>query len=79
MALQKIGVIPDKIILLETSDVKSLARLEKNLIEKKPEISRTDLKTLSESGLKEYRLHIDGVKSVFREFVYELDGSDLHQ
>jgi len=79
LALQKIGVIPDKIILLETSDVKSLARLEKNLIEKTPEISRTDLKTLSESGLKEYRLHIDGVKSVFREFVYELDGSDLHQ
>lgn len=79
MAFQKIGVIPDKIILLETSENKSLARLEKNLLEKKPEYGRTELRRLSELCLKEYRLHIDGVKSVFKEFIYELDGSDIHQ
>lgn len=79
MALQKIGVIPDKTILLETSEAKSLARLEKNLSEKKPDLSRTELKSQSELSLREYRLHIDGVKSIFREFIYELDGSELHQ
>jgi len=61
LALQKIGVIPDKIILLETSEVKSLARLEKNLTEKKPDLSRPELRSISELCLKEYRLHIDGV------------------
>jgi len=56
-----------------------LARLEKNILEKKPEYGRTELRRLSELCLKEYRLHIDGVKSVFKEFIYELDGSEIHQ
>lgn len=72
-------MIPDKIILLETSEQKSIARLEKNLTEKKPDLSRVELRSVSELCLNEYRLHIDGVKSVFREFIYPLDGSDLHQ
>jgi len=79
LALQKIGVIPDKIILLETSQAKSLARLEKTILEKKPDFGRTELRSVSELCLREYRLHIDGVQSVFREFIYELNGSELHQ
>lgn len=78
MSLQKIGVIPDKFILLKTSDSKICAKIEKRMIETRTKFIGHELIEQAKKGLEEYNLHIEGVKSVYKDFIYEIDGSEQH-
>jgi len=76
LSLQAIGIIPDKFILLKTADSKICAKIEKRMIEARTKYIGHELMEQARKGLEEYNLHMEGVKSVYKDFIYEIDGSE---
>lgn len=73
LTLQKIGIIPDKFILLNANEETSIERVRKALIEDGTKLVGVDLDHAAENAIAEYNLHIKGVKDWYSKFIYEAD------
>jgi adenylate kinase len=71
--LQRIGIIPDKFILLNVEHDASVERIKKVMIDEGTTLIGSDLDDASESAMHEYDLHIKGVKDSYSKFIYEVD------
>lgn len=76
LALQKIGVIPDKFILLDVKESTSIARVKNTLIENNSALYGPELDEVANQAVEEYYLNIKGVKSAFKGFIYEYNAID---
>lgn len=71
LSLQKIGIIPDKFIMLNVERAQSLEKLKKSMIEQGTNLVGEDLENAAEVALSEYELHVDGVRDSYKKFIYE--------
>ena len=71
------GIISDKFILLDVSVETSTEKVRRNLHSEEGVIQfpEEDCEGLAEAAIREYRLHIEGVKEVCRGQIIELDGN----
>jgi len=74
--LQKLGVIPDKFILLDVKRSASITKIKNNLIAANTILYGPDLDEVANSAMEEYDLHIKGVRSAFKGFIYEYNAID---
>lgn len=65
LSLQKLGIIPDKFILLKVKPSASLARLKNNLIGINQSLYGPELEELASQCLQEYELNMRGVRDAF--------------
>ena len=75
LGLQKIGVIPDKFIMLNVDRSTSIEKIKKTMIEDGTDLVGEELDKASETALNEYELHVDGVRECYRQFIYEAEAS----
>lgn len=71
LALQQLGVVPDKIVLMEVQGATTAARVKANLLANNSPLYGPELDEVSEQAVEEYKLHIKGVKAAFPGFVYD--------
>lgn len=71
LSLQKIGIIPDKFIMLNVERTQSLEKLKKSMIEQGTNLVGEDLETAAEVALSEYELHVGGVRDSYKKFIYD--------
>lgn len=76
LSLQKIGVIPDKFILLDVKRSTSITKVKNNLIANNSTLYGPELEEVANQALEEYDLNIKGVKSAFKGFIYEYSAID---
>jgi adenylate kinase len=76
LALQKIGIIPDKFILLDVKKSTSITKVKNNLIANNSTLYGPELEEVASQAVDEYDLHIKGVKSAFKGFIYEYNAVD---
>ena len=79
LALQKIGVIPNKFILLDVKKTTTVTKIKNNLIANNTTLYGPELEDVANQALEEYDLHIKGVKSAFQGFIYEYSAHDKVQ
>ena len=79
LSLQKIGVIPDKFLVLDVKKSTSVTRVKNNLIQANTVLYGPELEDVANQAIDEYDLHIKGVKSAFNGFVYEYNAVDKAQ
>lgn len=75
----KMGIIPDKMVLLNTSADKSTARIKQALLEQDPNLQSQDLEAAIKNVHQEYNLNILGVKEVFKKFLFEIDTATMEK
>ena len=73
LSLQKIGVLPDKFILLNTDAESALGKIKNSLVQSGTGFFGQELDNIVNQALQEYNLHIRGVKDAFSGFIYEYD------
>lgn len=73
LALQRIGIIPDKFILLNVDHDSSVEHIKKALIDDGTSFIGTELTDVAETAMEEYNLHIKGVKEAYGKFIYDTD------
>lgn len=73
LALQKVGIIPDRFILLNVNEDTSIAKIKYNLIQSYTSYHVDEIEGVAHQALEEYKLNIKGVKSSFNNFIYEYD------
>ncbi len=76
MALQKMGIIPDKFILLNVSPAASIAKIKTNLLQINQPLYGPDLEDVAAKCLQEYELNIKRVQSVYSQFIFEHNAVD---
>ena len=79
LSLQKIGVIPDKFILLEIKRSTSITKVKNNLIAANTALYGPELDEVANTALQEYDLHVKGVLDAFKGFIYEYNAIDKAQ
>ena len=77
LALQTLGIIPDKFILLSCKPQASVSRLKTNLLTINQQLYGPELEDKANECLKEYELNMKGVKEAFGKFLYNMDVTDL--
>lgn len=73
LTLQKIGIIPDKFVILNVDHETSIEKISKAMIDQGTKLIGNELERAVETSLSEYDLHIKGVKDSYRKFVYEVE------
>lgn len=79
LSLQKMGIIPDRMILLKIKPAASLGRIKNNLIQITPQLYGNELEELAAACLQEYELNLKGVRECFDQFLFEHDASEKAQ
>ena len=79
LSLQKIGVIPDKFILLDIKKATSVTKIKNNLLQSNTTLYGPELDDVANQAMEEYELHIKGVKSAFKGFIYDYNAIDKAQ
>jgi len=79
LALQRIGIIPDKFVLLNVKKSASLARIKNNLIAINQTLYGPELEDLAVQCLQEYELNLRGVREAFNQFIFEHSAEDKAQ
>jgi adenylate kinase family enzyme len=79
LSLQKIGVIPDKFILLEVKRSTSITKVKNNLIAANTTLYGPELDEVAGQAIDEYDLNVKGVKTAFKGFLYEYNAIDKPQ
>lgn len=77
--MQKIGVIPDKFILLEVKRSTSITKVKNNLIAANTTLYGPELDDVASQAVDEYDLNVKGVKTAFKGFIYEYSAIDKAQ
>ena len=76
LALQKMGVLPDKFIFLRVKESAQLARTKNNLITINQSLYGAELEALAATCAQEFKLHMQGVRDAFDQFIFEHDAED---
>lgn len=76
VSLQRMGVIPDRIILLKQSDEFNRFQIKENLIALNSTLNDQEIEELTNKKLLEYSMHVSKVREVFKNAVFELDTND---
>jgi adenylate kinase len=71
LALQKIGVIPDRFILLNVERDRSIAQLKKTLSPFESIYGKEEIDRMAQNSMNEYDLHIKNVRTAFNHFIYD--------
>ena len=71
LSLQKMGILPDKFVLLKITKAAAVARMKQNLIAIKTDLYGQELEDLAAQSYQEYELHMTGVKAAFNQFIFE--------
>jgi len=79
LALQKMGIVPDRLIHLNVKPSASLARLKNNLIGINQALYGPELEELANQCLQEYELNMRGVRSAFNQFIFDHNATDKAQ
>ena len=79
LALQKLGVVPDKILLIDVDADSTATRVKNNLMTAGSTLYGPELDEVAEQSIEEYRLHIAGVKVAFNGFIYEYQANNKDQ
>lgn len=79
LALQKLGVVPDKILLIDVDADSTATRVKNNLMTAGSPLYGPELDEVAEQSIEEYRLHIAGVKVAFNGFIYEYQANNKDQ
>lgn len=72
LSLQRMGIIPDRVILLNQTDEFTRFQIKENLLAMNSTISDALVDDLTEKKLHEYHLHKDKVSEVFGKSLFEL-------
>lgn len=75
LALQKIGVIPDKFVLLNQDTESCFSTTKAYIANHYSTLSPEEVERFTNDAIEEYNLNIKGVKEVFEGFLYEADTS----
>jgi adenylate kinase family enzyme len=70
LSLQKLGIVPDKIIHMEVNKPVTLARVKANLLAANSPLYGPELDEVAEQAVEEYQLHLKGVSKAFEGFIY---------
>jgi adenylate kinase family enzyme len=73
LSLQKMSVIPDKFVYLNTDKQTSLARVKTKLMSINTSLHGLELEEIASQCLSEHELNQRGVNSIFNQFIFELD------
>lgn len=73
LSLQRIGVIPDKFILLNSDRDTSVERIKRVMIDDGTTYIGDDLDDVAKTAMDEYDLHIKGVKECYNKFLYNVE------
>lgn len=76
VSLQRMGIIPDRLILLKQSDEFNRYQVKENLIALNSSLSDQEVEELTNKKLLEFSMHVPKVKDVFNNAVFELDSND---
>ena len=79
LALQKLGVVPDKILLIDVDADSTATRVKNNLMTAGSPLYGPELDEVAEQSIEEYCLHIAGVKVAFNGFIYEYQANNKDQ
>ena len=71
MALQRVGIIPDRFILLNIDRETSLSKLKHSLLQTGHYSNPNDIANAATSVLNDYEHNITNVKGAFNTFIYE--------
>ena len=77
MALQKWGIEPENVIILNVRDSTSQLKVKNNLIAHNTTLYGPELDRVSENAVKEYHYHKDQLKRAFgdMDFIHEEDSN----
>ena len=73
------GIIPDKIILMSVSAATVASRVKANLMAANSPLYGPELDEVAAQSVEEYQLHMRGVNSTFKGFIYEYQGDEKEQ
>ena len=79
LALQKLGVIPDKVIQMSVVAGTTASRVKANLMAANSPLYGPELDEVAAQAVEEYELHQRGVNSTFAGFIYEYKADDKEQ
>jgi adenylate kinase family enzyme len=79
LALQKSGHIPDRFILLNIGREQSIAKLKQTLQPFESIYGSAQIEKMANASMDEYELHLKGVKSAFKDFIYEYEAAGRTQ
>lgn len=79
LSLQRMGVVPDRLINLTIKKHNSLARIKQNLVATSQDVYGDMADEIAERMYEEYELNSNAALSTFRQFVYDMDCSDKAQ
>ena len=68
LALQKLGILPNRFILLNVERERSIAQLMKTLAPFESIYGRDEIVKMAETSMNEYDLHITHVRAAFNHF-----------
>jgi len=76
LSLQRLSIIPDKIVHLDIKKHTSLGRIKQNLVSGSADIYGDAADEAAERIYNEYEVNMNGVLSTFKQFIYTMDCSD---
>jgi len=76
LQLQKLGIIPDKFILLNVDDEVALDHIKISLKKYGSTAEGEELEKAAQESLDEYKMNIKGVRESYEGFYYEIDMTD---
>jgi len=79
LALQKLGVIPDKIIQMRVAAGTTASRVKANLMAANSPLYGPELDEVAQQAVEEYELHQRGVNSTFAGFIYDYAADEKEQ
>ena len=77
LSLQRLKVVPDKFIHLNIRPEASLQKIKQRAYEHNPQLYGDDLDAVAMEIYSDYDMNINGVRSVFKQFIYEYSCSDV--
>jgi adenylate kinase len=79
LALQRLGVVPDKLIHMRVAPGTTAARVKANLMAANSPLYGPELDEVALQAVEEYQLHQRGVNATFAGFVYDYLADDKEQ
>ena len=79
MTLQGMGIIPDRVIHLNTPDHVMMKSLKERFTIDHPNMSEDEMSEKIGHVIHEYKVNIAKVREVFKDFMFELNVGDQHQ
>lgn len=79
LSLQRMGIIPDKLINLNIRKHNSLARIKQNLVATSQDVYGDMADEIAERMFQEYEINMNSVCETFNQFIYQMDCQDKAQ